>query len=205
MASKLTTVVFDLGGVLIDWDPRHLYRRLFDDAAAMEHFLATVCTRAWIEAQDEGLPAATAAAELIARHPEWRDEIEAYHAHWPETMKQEIEGSVAILEELAARGTALYVVSNFSADTFPHAEQRFSFLRHFQGLVISGREKVKKPDPRIFQILLERHGITAEDAIFIDDVAVNVAAAEASGLRGHHFTGPSVLRARLAADGLLER
>ena len=204
MTEAITTVVFDLGGVLIDWDPRHLYRKIFDDEARMERFLATVCNRAWIEAQDAGLPASQAAAELIARHPDWRREIEAYHARWPETMAREIAGTVEILDELAARGTPLYVISNFSADTFPHAEQRFSFLTRFHGLVISGREGIKKPDSRIFELLIARHGIAPETAIFIDDVPGNVTAARASGLQGHHFTSPEALRARLSADRLVE-
>ena len=203
MAQTLETVVFDLGGVLIDWDPRHLYRKIFDDPARMEHFLATVCTRAWIESQDEGLPAEQATAELIAAHPDWRAEIEIFHARWPETMAGAIEGTVDIVEALSASGIPLYVISNFAADTFPHALHRFDFFRHFHGLVISGCEGVKKPDPRIFQILLDRHEVAPATALFIDDMPYNVAAAQTLGLQAHRFTDPPALRARLAADGLL--
>lgn len=199
----IETVVFDLGGVLIDWDPRHLYRKIFDDEAAMERFLAEVCNRAWIESQDEGRSAADATAELLAKFPHHWREIEVYHARWPETMGGAIEETVALLEQLAARGHDLFVVSNFSHETFPHALERFDFWHHFDGLVISGREGVKKPNPKIFDVLIERHDLDPARSLFIDDVPANVEAARGCGLHSHHFTGAQDLRKRLEAERLL--
>ena len=201
--TTIETVVFDLGGVLIDWDPRHLYHKIFDEDAAMERFLAEVCTRAWIESQDEGRSAADATAELLAKFPEHRREIEVYHARWPETMGGAIEETAALLEQLAARDHGLFVVSNFSHETFPHALERFDFWHHFDGLVISGREGVKKPDPKIFEVLIERHNLDPARALFIDDVPVNIEAARSCGLQGHHFTGADDLRSHLEAERLL--
>jgi len=134
-----TTVVFDLGGVLIDWNPRHLYRRLFaGDEAAMEAFLGTICTQAWNVMQDRGRSFAEGAALLKARHPDQSALIDAYGARFGEMMAGEIAGTVAILEELHRRGVTLYALSNWSRETFPFAQQRFSFLERFRGIVISG-------------------------------------------------------------------
>lgn len=199
----IDTVVFDLGNVLIDWDPRHLYRKIFDDESEMEQFLATVCTRDWIEAQDTGLTRADATALLLERFPEQRPEIEAYHARWPETMAGPIEGTEPLLEALAERGYRLLVLSNFSHETFPYAEEQFSFWHHFEGLVISGREGVMKPDPKIFQILIERYDLEPARTFFIDDMPYNVEAAQACGLRAYRFTSAEDLRARLEQEGLL--
>ena len=196
-------VIFDLGGVLIDWNPRHLYRKLFDDEAEMEDFLAQVCTQDWNQRQDAGRPVAEAVDELVAWHPERRDLIEAYYSRWPETMAGAIDDSVAILAELREQVYPLFVLSNFSAETFPHAQTRFDFLSWFEGIVISGEERVNKPDPKIYRILIERYGIALEHAVFIDDVAANVAAGRAAGLEALHFTSTSALRRQLEHLGLL--
>jgi 2-haloacid dehalogenase len=196
-------VIFDLGGVLIDWNPRHLYRKLFDDEAEMEGFLAEVCTQAWNERQDEGRPVAVAVAELTARHPEKRRLIEAYYARWPDMMAGPIEGSPAILEELRGRGVPLYLLSNFSAETFPHAQRKFEFLDWFDGMLISGDVGVKKPDPAIFHILFERCRIDPRHSVYVDDVPGNVAAGRALGLEALHFTSAAALRRDLAQLGLL--
>ena len=190
-------VVFDLGGVLIDWNPRHLYRKLFADEAAMEAFLATVCTQEWNERQDAGRSLAEAAALLRAQHPHHAELIEAYGARFDEMMKGPIDGSVAILQALYDRGVPLYALSNWSAETYPLAAKRFDFLRLFRGLVISGEVGVIKPDPRIFRILLERHRIEPAEAVYIDDNPRNAEAARALGLHGIHFTDPLKLRREL--------
>jgi len=190
-------VVFDLGGVLIDWNPRHLYRKLFADEAAMEAFLATVCTQEWNERQDAGRSLAEAAALLRAQHPRHAELIEAYGARFDEMMKGPIDGSVAILQALYDRGVPLYALSNWSAETYPLAAKRFDFLRLFRGLVISGEVGVIKPDPRIFRILLERHRIEPAEAVYIDDNPRNAEAARALGLHGIHFTDPLKLRREL--------
>ncbi|MGH7124978.1 MAG: HAD family hydrolase, partial [Stellaceae bacterium] len=162
-------VVFDLGGVLIDWNPRHLYRKLIDDEAAMEVFLSTVCTQAWNERQDAGRTFAEAAAILRAQHPHHAELIEAYGSRFDEMMKGPIQGSVTILETLHRRGVPLYALSNWSHETFPLAQCRFDFLNLFRGVVISGEVGVIKPDERIFRILLERHRIEPNHAVYIDD------------------------------------
>lgn len=196
-APQRSIVVFDLGGVLIDWNPRHLYRKLIADEAAMEHFLTTVCTQAWNERQDAGRTFAEAAALLCAKHPQHRELIEAYGARFAEMLKGPIEGSVTILEALHHRGVPLYALSNWSHETFPLAQRRFEFLNLFRGTVISGEVGVIKPDPRIFEHLLERFRIAAGDAVYIDDNPRNAAAATAIGLHGIHFTNPAELRREL--------
>jgi 2-haloacid dehalogenase len=197
-------VVFDLGGVLIDWNPRRLYRKLLADDDAVEDFLARVCTQAWNERQDAGRPLAEATDELLARFPDRADLIRAYYDRWDEMLGGCIDGSVAIVEELDARGVLLYALSNWSAETFHLAKDRFDVLGRFRGIVVSGEEGLIKPDPRIFQRLFERHAIDPAHAIFIDDVARNVDAARALGMTGIHFASPAQLRGELAALGLLE-
>ena len=197
-------VVFDLGGVLIEWDPRHLYRKLFaGDEAAMEHFLATVCTQHWNERMDGGLAFADACAPLLASHPERASEILAWGQRFAEMMDAPIHGTVEILDELHRQGVPLYALTNWSAETFPHAQRRFAFLDRFRGIVVSGHEGMIKPDPRIYQLLLDRHAIAAGDAVYIDDNPRNAAAATALGLHGIHFTGPAALRRDLLEVGLL--
>lgn len=197
-------VVFDLGGVLIDWDPRHLYRSLFDgDEAAMETFLATVCTPEWNRQQDAGRPWFEAIATLIAEHPEQRDLIEAYWERWPETLGDAIRPTVEVLAELHEAGVPLYALSNWSAETFPVARPRYPFLDWFDGIVISGEVRVSKPDRRIYEALLERHGLDAGAILFVDDVAENIAAAEALGIRSIRFTDAPALRRELVGLGLL--
>jgi len=189
--------------VLIDWNPRHLYRKLIADEAAMEDFLATVCTQAWNERQDAGRTFAEAAAPLRAQHPQHAALIDAYGARFDEMMRGPIEGSVIILETLHRQGVPLFALSNWSRETFPMAERRFEFLKLFRGRVISGEVGMIKPDPRIFQHLLERHRIKAADAVYIDDNPRNAAAATALGLHGIHFTGPAELRRELEGLRLL--
>jgi len=201
---RRSVVVFDLGGVLIDWNPRYLYRKLFaGDEAAMEHFLATVCTQHWNERMDAGLAFAEACAPLLASHPERAAEILAWGQRFAEMMDAPIHGTVDILDELHREGVPLYALTNWSAETFPHAERRFGFLDRFRGIVVSGHEKMIKPDPRIYQLLLDRHAIAAGDAVYIDDNPRNAAAATELGLHGIHFTVPAKLRADLRRVGLL--
>ena len=203
MDPRITAVVFDLGGVLIDWDPRYLYRTLFDDEAAMEEFLATVTTQEWNGAQDAGRPWADAIEELAERHPGQRDLIEAYWRRWPETLGDAIEPNVALLDELRSTGVRLYALSNWSGETFPLARPRYPFLEWFDGIVISGDERLAKPDPRIFGLLLERYGMSAAETLFIDDHVPNVEAATALGFTALRFVGAAELRADLERLGLL--
>jgi len=186
-------VVFDLGGVLIDWNPRHLYRKLVADDDFIEWFLAEVCSPEWNAAQDAGRSWAEAVAEATARHPEHADLIAAYAARWPEMIAGDIPESVTMVEALAARGIALYALTNWSHETFHHARARFGWLEHFRDIVVSGEVGIKKPDPRIFRLMLERIGVEPAAVAFIDDVADNVESAEALGMRAVHFTSPAAL------------
>ncbi len=197
-------VVFDLGGVLIDWDPRHLYRKLFaGEEAAMEQFLATVCTHEWNRRQDAGRSFAEGARLLKAEHPDKAELIDAYHARFHEMLAGPISGSVEILAELRDRGIPLYGLTNWSAETYPAALQRFAFLRWFRGIRVSGEVGLIKPDPRIFVLLIERFGIEPQRAVYVDDVEANAAAALPFGIHAIHFTTPARLREELVALGLL--
>ncbi len=199
-----SVVVFDLGGVLIDWDPRHLYRKLFaGDEAAMEHFLATVCTHEWHRHHDRGRGFAEGARVLKELHPDRAELIDAFGMRQGEMMAGPIPGTVEILRELRDRSTPLYALSNWPAEGFTVARERFGFLGWFRGIVISGEIGAIKPQPRIYEILLERFAIDPLSAIFIDDVEVNAAAARPFGIHAIHFTTPAALRADLVALGLL--
>jgi 2-haloacid dehalogenase len=200
----LTTVVFDLGGVLIDWDPRYLYRKLFcGDEAAMERFLTEICTGAWNSQQDAGRNWEEAIAELSALYPAYASMIKAFRSRWQEMLAGEIEGTVGILRELKCAGIGLYAVTNWSHEMFPIALERFAFLSCFKGIIVSGAERVVKPDARIFALLTERYGLYPNEMVFVDDSPVNVAAATACGMHGIHFVSPADLRASLTALGLL--
>jgi len=199
-----SVAIFDLGGVLLDWNPRHLYRKLFrGDEAAMEDFLANVCTTDWNERQDAGRTFAEATRALLPRHADKRELIEAFGNRFSEMIRGPIDGTVAVLSELKERDVPIYGISNWSAETFPLQRSRFEFLSWFDDLVISGEVGVIKPHPRIFEILLERNRIDPASAVFIDDVAANAAAATRLGIHGIHFRSPDQLRGDLAAVGLL--
>ena len=198
------TVVFDLGGVLIDWNPRYLYRKLFQgDEAGMEQFLVEVCSPAWNYQQDEGRSWAEAAAILTERFPHHAALIDAYHLRWEEMLNGPIQGSVEILKRLRDRGTPLYALTNWSWETFPIALRLFDFLGWFDGLVVSGEVKLAKPDPRIYQLLFERFAVDPTRSVFIDDSPANMATAITLGMRGIHFTDPSRLERALQDFGLL--
>ena len=192
-ASPLPNVVFDLGGVLIDWNPRYVYSKLIPDASEMERFLAEVCTREWIEKQDAGRTFAEGVEELSERFPEHADLIRAFDERWEEMLGGPIQENVDLLHHLDRRGVPLYALSNWPLEKFVYARERFPFLSLMRGIVISGAEGVIKPDPRIFQILLSRYHLTAADTIFIDDVEANVAAARTQGLQALHAGGGTQL------------
>ncbi len=182
------TVIFDLGGVLIDWNPRYLYRKLLDSEQEVEDFLGRICTHDWNEQQDAGRSFAEGIALLSEQHPEQRDLIAAYFERWTEMLGGALEETVEVLADLKARKVPLFALTNFSAETFPHARERFAFLQWFEGILVSGEEGLKKPDHRIFRLLAERYDLSLDRAAFIDDTPKNVEAAEDLGLHGIHFT-----------------
>lgn len=202
MAKQPSIVVFDVGNVLIDWDPRHLYRKVFTDPARMDWFLAEVCTPEWNLEQDRGRSFAEAIAERIALFPDLAAEIRAYDERWHETVSGAIEDSVALLEALRAGGVRTFAITNFSTEKFALAQQRFPFLKGFEGIVVSGAEKMLKPDPAIYRTLLDRYRLAAGDCLFIDDSMKNVEGAKSVGMHGHHFTSPAALAAEFRRHGL---
>ena len=196
-------IVFDLGGVLIDWDPRHMYRTVFDDEAEMEWFLTEIATLEWNSRHDAGRKWEDGVALLSAQYPKHAGLIAAYWERWDEMLLGPITGTVEILAQLKEEGRALYALTNWSSQTFPIARERYEFLDWFEDIVVSGEEKVIKPDPRIYQILLERIERKAEDCVFIDDGTRNVVAARELGLDAIHFESPQQLREQLTQRGLL--
>ena len=202
MIDDRLTVVFDLGGVLVDWDPRHLYRDLIDDAAEMERFLAEVCTLEWHRHHDVGRPFAEGVAELVARHPEHRDLIEAWEHRFDEMFVGDLPETVEVLADVVALGDPVYALTNWSVDGWPAAVERFEFLAWFDGIIVSGLEEVAKPDREIYDLLVRRHGLDRARTVFIDDWDRNVDGARAAGLQAIQFTSAEQLRTDLAELGL---
>lgn len=182
-----SVAVFDVGNILLRWDPRNLYQTLIPDPERMRFFLDAVCSMDWNLEQDRGRAWADAEAEVMARHPDFRDEIRAYRARWHEMIPGVIEDNVALLETLRRNGVPTYAITNFAADTFAEAQERFPFLKGFKGIICSGQEGVLKPDAAIYQLLLSRYGLKAGECVFIDDSAANVAAAAKLGFHTVHY------------------
>jgi 2-haloacid dehalogenase len=204
-ASQFDTVLFDLGAVLIDWNPRYLYREHFaGDEAAMEHFLDEIVPTEWNRSIDAGKTFDEAVAERIKLHPTHADLIRLWRDGWPKMLADAIPGSVAILGELKARGCRLFALTNWSAETFPIARERFEFLNWFEDVVVSGEVMLAKPDPRIFALTIERCRLEPRKTVFIDDSPPNVEAGRAAGLHALLFRNPETLRRDLAGLGLLE-
>ena len=196
-------VVFDIGNVLVHWEPRALYRKIFATEAEVDWFITNVCNSAWNLEQDRGRSFAAAVREATARFPEHAEAIAAYDLRWHETVLGPIDGTVEILEDLRQRGTPLYAITNFNQDKFRETLERFAFLGVFRDIVVSGDERILKPDPAIYRLLLDRNGLAASSCVFIDDSGKNVRGAEAVGMKAIHFTTPDALRTELAGMGLL--
>jgi 2-haloacid dehalogenase len=199
---RLTTVVFDLGGVLIDWDPRYLYRQLFADPAEMEEFLARVCTPAWHRAHDLGEDIAESCRRLARRYPGHRDMIMAWAERCEEMAAGQFDEAVEVLREVKAAGLRCLALSNMEPATFATRRTRFAFMDWFDGFVISGIEGVAKPDRRIFQILLRRYRLEPAATVFIDDSPANVEAARGLGMTAVRYTSAGQLRGQLRSLGL---
>ena len=196
-------IVFDIGNVLLDWDPRHLYRRIFTDAARMEWFLENVCHQTWNREQDRGRAWAEAVAERIAAHPDWENEIRAFDARWHETVAGEIEVNVRLLEALKAAGWPLYSITNFSREKFAECRERYAFMRLFDGIVVSAHDGLMKPEPAIYRVLLDRYRLKPAECLLIDDVLENCEGAEAVGMRALHAPPGFDLAAGLARFGVV--
>lgn len=199
---RITAVVFDLGGVLIDWDPRHLYRQLIDDPAELDHFLGRICTQRWHEAHDLGVDIEQSCLELASQHPEYADLIMAWARRTEDMVAGAFDDTVAVLAELGSAGVRCLALSNMEPDTFAKRRDRFPFFGLLDGCVISGLEGVAKPDRQIFEILLSRYRLEPSATVFIDDNAANVAAAAKLGVVAIEFTTAAQLRKELRDLGL---
>ena len=196
--AEINAIVFDLGGVLIDWNPRYVYRKIFKTEEEMEWFLEHVTSPDWNEQQDAGYPIDKATRELIAKHPEWEPEIQAYYGRWLEMLGDEIKETVEIFRQLKQSGEyKLYALTNWSHELFPYALERFGFLEWFDGIVVSGKEKTRKPFTEFYNILLNRYGLEAEKTLFIDDNIRNTQAAEKIGMAVIDFTSAVELQKAL--------
>jgi 2-haloacid dehalogenase len=203
MTERLTTVVFDIGNVLLAWDPRNLYRRYFEGREEkMEWFLSNVCTPAWNVEQDRGRSFADAVDLLVKEHlPEWHPMIRAFDEQWQETISGPIHGTVDILKSLKRSSVPVYAITNWNQDKFREALARFDFLNSFDGIVVSGDERMLKPDREIFELFCERYGVQPETAVFIDDSLRNVEGARAAGMHALHFVSPETLARDLRGFG----
>jgi 2-haloacid dehalogenase len=195
--------VFDIGGVLLDWDPRYLYRKLFDDEDAMNRFLDEVCTLDWHAVHDRGVPFERSCAELAARRPEQAELIWAWARRSEEMIGGPISGTVQILRELTDAGVACYALTNMEAETYPLRSARFDFFSWFDGIVVSAHEGIAKPDIEIFQRLLDRFGLQPSATVLIDDASRNLDAARTLGLQTVQFRSAAQLRRWLEQARLL--
>lgn len=197
-------IIFDLGNVLVDWDPNRLFEKMIEDEERRTHFLSNICTPDWNEEQDAGRPIAEATRLLVEKHPDWKEYIEAYYGRWVEMLGGPIQGTVELFRKLKAKGRyRFYALTNWSAELFPIALERYEFLHWFDGRVVSGEEKLRKPTPEFYQLLLDRFGLKPEETLFIDDNLRNIKAAEAMGIPSIRFESPEQLQQELTARGIL--
>ena len=196
-------IIFDLGGVLIDWNPRHLYKKIFGSPEEMEWFLTNICTPQWNTQQDAGRPFAKGLAVIKEKYPKYAAQIDDYFTRWDEMLGGPIKSAVAVLKDLKDKGYPLYALTNWSAETFPIARAKYDFLNWFDGIVVSGEERLVKPDPAIYARLLKRYQLHSSNCLFIDDNAANVSEAARLGFETILFTGGDALRAELIRRGIL--
>lgn len=199
-----TAVLFDIGNVFVEWDPRFLYQKLISDDDELDHFLSEVVTLDWHSEHDRGRPFAEGVADLSRQFPEYEDLIQAYDARWGETIGGVIQGTVDVMTDLLERGIRIYGLTNFSAEKWPAFCRKYEFTDFFEGVVVSGEEKLIKPDPRIYHTAIARFHLDPEATVYVDDRRENVLAAEQLDMIGHQFTAPGVLRDAFEKIGLLK-
>jgi 2-haloacid dehalogenase len=200
----ITTIIFDLGNVLIYWSPMNVYKDYFDSEEKRNYFFENICTADWNEQQDEGRSIVEATLELIEKYPEWEQPIRDFYGRWTEMLKGPVQETVEIFRQLKeSRRYKIYALTNWQAGLFDIALVRYNFLQWFDGRVVSGEEKMRKPFPEFYQRLLDRYQVKPAEALFIDDSLRNVKAAEELGIRSIHFQNPSQLRSELDKLGLL--
>ena len=196
-------VLWDVGNVIVRWDPRNLYAKIFQEPAACDRFLSHVCTLAWHGETDRGLPAAEATRRLIEKHPEHEAEIRAWWDRWDEMFGGPIAETEAAMEALAARGVPQFGLTNMAGPVWPTIEPMAPAVRHLKAVVVSGDEGMIKPEPAIYALACERSGMAPEQLLFVDDSAANIQAAAELGFHVLHFTDPAALHPTLKAHGLL--
>ncbi|MBB1286103.1 HAD family phosphatase [Flavisolibacter sp. BT320] len=200
---KIDTIIFDIGNVLVKWDPANLYRKIFPADEERAQFLNTICTMEWHTLQDAGRSPREGTTELLERYQEHKEAILAFYDRWEEMFAGAIEGTVEILKEVKEKGYRVYALSNYNAELYQRTVHDFPFLDWFDGKIISSEAKMKKPDDNIYRLLFERFAIDPERAIFIDDLAANIAAANRLGLQGILFTTPEALRKELQTRNII--
>ena len=201
---KVTTIIFDLGGVLVDWNPAYVFDKLIEDENKRQQFFGEICTSEWNEEQDAGRSLQEATQMLVDQHPEWQEYIEAFYGRWEEMLGGPIQETVEIFQQLKESGRyKFYALTNWSAELFPVALQKYDFLHWFDGRLVSGEEKMRKPFPQFYQLLLDRFKINKEEAIFIDDNLRNAESAEAFGIPTIRFESPAQLKTELQQRGIL--
>lgn len=203
--APIDAVVFDLGNVLVEWSRDRLYEQVIPDPQQRAFFFEHIATMDWNLALDRGLGFDQGVAELAGSHPDWRIEIEAYRDRWVEMLGPADDAAVALMRELKHEGYGVFGLTNWSAETFPFAEERFAFLGELDGIVVSGREGVVKPEREIYDLLCERFGLHPQRLVFTDDSPPNVAAATQFGWNAHLWTGAPGFRSELARRGVLRR
>lgn len=201
---KKDTVIFDLGGVLIDWNPRYLYKKLIADESRMEYFLENICTPDWNEEQDGGRSLADGTNLLLEKHPDWEIEIRAFYGRWEEMLGGILDGTLDILTRIRTSGNyRLYALTNWSAETFPIAQERYEFLGWFEDILVSGAEKMRKPDPKFYQLMIDCFEIEPVSSVFIDDNLRNVMASRKMEIPSIHFKNSEQLEQELKNMGLV--
>lgn len=202
--TSINTIVFDLGGVLIDWNPEYLYNRIFPNEEERRWFLSTICTLDWNEAQDAGRSLKEGTEYLVKKFPEHEASIRAYYGRWKEMLGGPIHETVEIFRQLKFHThLKLYALTNWSAETFPVALELYDFLHWFDGRLVSGEEKTRKPFPEIYQLLIDRFGIDPKAAVYVDDNIRNVLPARELGFHGIHFRTPKLFKEELKGLGVL--
>jgi 2-haloacid dehalogenase len=200
----INTIIFDLGAVLIDWNPQYLYRSIFADEEEMKDFLANICTPDWNEEQDAGRLLQQGTDMLVKQYPGHEANIRAFYGRWNEMLGDPFAGTVALFKAMKESGKyKIYALTNWSAETFPVALERYDFMSWFDGIVVSGAEKIRKPAPEFYQLLLTRYNVKATESLFIDDNYRNILAAEKLGINCIHFTSADQLKVELIEKGMI--
>ena len=197
MSQTIKAIIFDFGNVLLEWNPRHVYRRFFQSEEEMEKFLHDVDFTDWNLQQDKGRPFAEGVSELSKQFPQYAELIQAYHDNWIHSIGNSLTGTIEIMKRLKRAGYQLYGLSNWSAETFPMARRKYDFFNLLDDIVISGEVGAIKPEPAIFEIMLKRIGRPAAECLFIDDALANIEAARAMGFATVHFQSPEQLENEL--------